>query len=38
MGFLLHAVLYAVVGRAKDVAPTLWALAALSAALLVAGH
>jgi len=37
-GFLLHAVLYAVAGRARDVSPTLWALAALSAALLVVGH
>jgi adenine/guanine/hypoxanthine permease len=37
-GFLLHAVLYAVVGRARDVSPTLWALAALSAGLLVLGH
>ena len=37
-GFLLHAVTYAVVGRARDVGPTLWALAALSAVLLVLGH
>lgn len=37
-GFLLHAVLYAVAGRSRDVSPTLWALAALSAALLVVGH
>ena len=30
-GFLLHAVMHAVVGRARDVSATLWALAALSA-------
>jgi len=34
-GFVLHAVLYGCVGRARDVPPTLWALAALSAVLLV---
>ena len=34
-GFLLHAVLYVVVGRAREVKPMLWGLAALSAALLV---
>lgn len=34
-GFLLHAVLYLVVGRARDVKPMLWGLAALSALLLV---
>ncbi len=37
-GFLLHAVVHAVVGRAREVSPTLWALAALSAGLLVLGH
>ena len=37
-GFLLHALLYAVVGRARDVKPVLWILATLSAALLVMGH
>ena len=37
-GFLLHAVLYAVSGRARDVRPALWALAALSAVLLVLEH
>jgi AGZA family xanthine/uracil permease-like MFS transporter len=37
-GFLLHAVMYAIVGRAKDVGTTLWVLAALSAGLLVLGH
>ena len=36
-GFLLHAVLYAVAGRWRDVSPTLWLLAALSAGLLVLG-
>jgi AGZA family xanthine/uracil permease-like MFS transporter len=34
-GFLLHALLYTVVGRAKDVGWVLWALAALSAGLLL---
>ena len=34
-GFLLHALLYALVGRARDVGVTLWALAAVCAALLV---
>jgi AGZA family xanthine/uracil permease-like MFS transporter len=33
-GFLLHALLYAIVGRAREVAPILWMLAALSAGLL----
>ena len=37
-GFLLHAVIHAVVGRARDVSPTLWALAAVSGGLLVLGH
>ena len=37
-GFLLHAVLYAVVGRARDVCPMLWVLAALSGGLLVLGR
>ena len=37
-GFLLHAVIHAVVGRARDVSPTLWALAAMSGGLLVLGH
>jgi adenine/guanine/hypoxanthine permease len=37
-GFLLHALLYAVAGRAREVPPTLWILSALSAALLVLGH
>jgi AGZA family xanthine/uracil permease-like MFS transporter len=34
-GFLLHAMLYTVVGRAKDVGWVLWALAVLSAGLLL---
>lgn len=34
-GFLLHALLYTVVGRARDVAPVLWGLAVLSAGLLL---
>ena len=37
-GFLLHAALYAVVGRAREVGPTLWVLAVLSAGLLVLGQ
>jgi AGZA family xanthine/uracil permease-like MFS transporter len=34
-GFLLHATLYAVTGRAKEVGPSLWLLAVLSAGLLL---
>jgi len=34
-GFLLHALLYAVVGRAHEVKPALWILAAVSAGLIV---
>lgn len=34
-GFLLHAILHAVAGRARDVGGVLWILAAISAALLV---
>jgi AGZA family xanthine/uracil permease-like MFS transporter len=34
-GFLLHALLYTVVGRARDVSPMLWGLAVLSAGLLL---
>jgi adenine/guanine/hypoxanthine permease len=37
-GFLLQALLYAVSGRVKEVRPALWALAALSAVLLVLEH
>jgi adenine/guanine/hypoxanthine permease len=37
-GFVLHAVLYLVVGRWREVSVTLWLLSALSAALLVIGH
>ncbi len=34
-GFLLHALLYAVVGRAREVSPIMWGLAVLSAGLLL---
>ena len=37
-GFVLHAALYAVVGRWRDVGATLWLLSALSAVLLIVGH
>ncbi len=37
-GFLLHALLYAVAGRWREVNLTLWILAALSAGLLLLGH
>jgi AGZA family xanthine/uracil permease-like MFS transporter len=37
-GFLLHALLYVVVGRAREIKPMLWVLAALSAGLIVLGH
>jgi AGZA family xanthine/uracil permease-like MFS transporter len=37
-GFLLHVLLYTVVGRARDVKVTLWILAAVSAGLLVIGN
>jgi adenine/guanine/hypoxanthine permease len=37
-GFLLHALLYGVAGRWREVSVTLWLLAALSAGLLVLGH
>ena len=37
-GFLLHALLYTVVGRAREVRPVLWGLAVISAALLALGH
>jgi len=37
-GFVLHALLYAVSGRRREVSLTLWLLAALSAGLLVLGH
>jgi len=33
-GFLLHALLYAVTGRAREVTPALWALAGVAAGLL----
>jgi AGZA family xanthine/uracil permease-like MFS transporter len=34
-GFILHALLYTVAGRARQVSPMLWALAAISVGLLV---
>ena len=37
-GFLLHALLYAVAGRGREVSLTLWLLSALSAGLLLLGH
>jgi len=37
-GFLLHALLYVVVGRAREITPALWMLAAVSGGLLVLGH
>jgi AGZA family xanthine/uracil permease-like MFS transporter len=37
-GFLLHALLYAVAGRSREVGVTLWVLAVLSAGLLLLGH
>jgi AGZA family xanthine/uracil permease-like MFS transporter len=37
-GFLLHALLYAIVGRAREVGGVMWALAALAAGLLVLAH
>jgi adenine/guanine/hypoxanthine permease len=37
-GFVLHALLYAVSGRARDVSVTLWLLAILSAGLLLLEH
>ena len=37
-GFLLHALLAIVVGRARELSVTLWLLAALSAGLLLLGH
>ena len=37
-GFVLHAALHAVVGRAREVRPMLWVLACVAAALLVLEH
>jgi AGZA family xanthine/uracil permease-like MFS transporter len=37
-GFLLHALLYTVAGRWREVSPTLWLLSLLSAGLLLIGH
>jgi AGZA family xanthine/uracil permease-like MFS transporter len=34
-GFLLHAMLYAIVGRAREVSPTMWGLASVSGGLLL---
>jgi adenine/guanine/hypoxanthine permease len=37
-GFLLHALLYVAVGRARDVKGMMWGLAALAGVLLVLAH
>ena len=37
-GFVLHAVLHALVGRAREVTPVLWGLAAVAGVLLVLEH
>jgi AGZA family xanthine/uracil permease-like MFS transporter len=37
-GFLLHALLYTVVGRRRELSPALWTLAVLSAGLIALGH
>lgn len=37
-GFLAHTVLYALAGRAREIRPTMWAIAAISALLLVLGQ
>ncbi len=37
-GFLLHALLYLVTGRARELTPALWILAAVSAGLIALGH
>ncbi len=37
-GFLLHALLYTIAGRARELSPALWVLSALSAGLLWIGH
>ena len=37
-GFLLHALLYTVAGRWREVGPMLWLLSLLSAGLLLLGH
>jgi AGZA family xanthine/uracil permease-like MFS transporter len=34
-GFILHAMLYAVAGRRREISPTLWILAGISVALLI---
>jgi AGZA family xanthine/uracil permease-like MFS transporter len=37
-GFLLHALLYTVAGRWREISPTLWILALLAGGLLLLGH
>jgi len=37
-GFILHAALHAVAGKARDVSAAAWGLAAVSVALLVIEH
>lgn len=37
-GFVLHAVLYTVVGRIREISPALWVLAVVSAGLLLIPH
>jgi adenine/guanine/hypoxanthine permease len=37
-GFVLHALLHQLVGRGREVAPSAWILATVSAALLVLEH
>ncbi len=37
-GFVLHALLYALVGRIRELSPMLWGLAVVSAALLILEH
>jgi adenine/guanine/hypoxanthine permease len=37
-GFLLHAMLYTIAGRGRELSPALWLLSALSAGLLWIGH
>ena len=34
-GFILHAMLYAVAGRHRELSPTLWVLAVISVGLLI---
>lgn len=37
-GFILYAALHTIAGRARDIAPTVWALAAVSVVLLILEH